>query len=74
MPEDHVVGKPVFIWLSVDQDVPWKQISKKIRWDRMFTTVGGSGEPISYFRYFLIALVGFFVFDFFRKKKKANAE
>ncbi|MFP9099639.1 signal peptidase I [Flavobacterium sp. RHBU_24] len=70
VPEDHVVGKPVFIWLSLDQDVPWKQIGKKIRWDRMFTTVGGSGEPVSYFKYFLIALGLWLVYDFFIKKTK----
>lgn len=74
VPEDHVVGKPVFIWLSLNQDVPWSQIGKKIRWERMFTTVGGNGEPVSYFKYFLILLAAWFIFDFFRKKKKAKAE
>jgi len=74
VPEDHVVGKPVFIWLSLDQDVPWKQVGKKIRWDRMFTTVGGSGEPVSYFKYFLIALGLWLVYDFFIKKKKIKAD
>ena len=74
VPEDHVVGKPVFIWLSLDQDIPWKQVGKKIRWDRMFTTVGGSGEPVSYFKYFLIALGLWLVYDFFIKKKKIKAD
>lgn len=74
VPEDHVVGKPVFIWLSIDQNVPWKQIGKKIRWDRMFTTVGGDGEPISYFRYFLILLGLWLVYDFFIKKKTVKAD
>lgn len=72
VPEDHIVGKPVFIWLSLDQN---ESGLNKIRWDRMFTTVGGDGEPVSYFKYFLILLAGWFVFDYFRKKKKAkNAE
>jgi len=68
VPFDHVVGKPVLIWLS------WETNGKginKIRWDRMFTTVGGSGEPVSYFKYFLFLLAGWFVFDFIRKRKKA---
>ena len=73
VPEDHVVGKPVFIWMSLDQNESWANIGKKIRWDRMFTTVNGKGEPVSYFKYFVIALVGWFVFDFFRKRKKAKA-
>ncbi len=69
VPEDHIVGKPVFIWLSLD---PNGTGLNKIRWDRMFTTVGGDGEPVSYFNYFLIVLAGWFVFDYFRKKKKAK--
>lgn len=73
VPEDHIVGKPVFVWMSLDQNEPWSNFSKKVRWDRMFTTVGGSGKPVSYFKYFVIALVGWFIFDYFRKKKKAKA-
>jgi signal peptidase I len=33
VPEDHVVGRPVFIWLSTDKD---KKFLGKIRWNRMF--------------------------------------
>lgn len=33
VPEDHIVGKPKFIWLSVDKEATGL---KKIRWDRMF--------------------------------------
>jgi len=36
VPEDHVVGKPLFIWLSLDKDKGW--FSGKIRWGRMFTS------------------------------------
>lgn len=74
VPADHVVGKPVFIWMSLDQNVPWSKAIDKIRWERMFTTVGGSGQPVSYFIYFVIALAGYFGYNFYRKrKKKANA-
>jgi signal peptidase I len=69
VPEDHIVGKPVFIWLSLDQNEKWGNISKKVRWDRMFTTVGGDGEPVSYFKYFLVLLAIWFAVDFLRKKK-----
>ncbi|WP_424494454.1 signal peptidase I [Salinimicrobium sp. GXAS 041] len=68
VPENHVVGKPVFIWLSLD---PNASGFNKIRWDRVFTTVGGQGEPVSYFPYFLIALVGWFGYGYFRKRKKS---
>jgi signal peptidase I len=71
VPFDHVVGKPVFIWFSLDPNLPWSQALDKIRWNRLFCTVGGDGQPTSYFKYFLILLVGWFGFDFFRKRKKA---
>jgi signal peptidase I len=36
VPEDHIVGKPIFIWLSLDKD---KRGLGAIRWDRIFKTV-----------------------------------
>ncbi len=36
VPEDHIVGKPKFIWLSIDKD---RTGFKKIRWERIFTKV-----------------------------------
>lgn len=68
VPFNHVVGKPVFIWMSWDSNA--QGITNKIRWERMFTTVGGDGQPVSYFRYFLILLAGWFLFNFIRKRKK----
>lgn len=69
VPADHIVGKPVFLWMSFDnfnQGIfKWRP-----RWNRIFTTVGGSGKPVSYLSYFLILLVGWFVFGFFRKRQK----
>ena len=35
VPEDHLVGKPMFIWLSLNKDKGW--FSGKIRWNRIFT-------------------------------------
>ena len=37
VPEDHIVGKPIFIWLSLDPDRGW--FDGKIRWNRLFTCV-----------------------------------
>lgn len=70
VPADHVVGKPVFIWMSLDQNVTWSKAIDKIRWNRLFTTVGGSGEPVSYFKYFLILVLGWYGWSFYKKKKK----
>jgi len=69
VPENHIVGTPIFIWMSFDNfnDKIWNW---RPRWDRIFTTVHGSGQPVSYFKYFLIALVLYFVGDFFWKKKR----
>ena len=63
VPFDHVVGKPVFIWMSWDGKSP--------RWERFFTTVGGSGKPVSYLIPFLVVLFGWIGFSTWRKKKKA---
>jgi signal peptidase I len=73
VPADHIVGKPVFIWLSLDQNIPWSKAIDKVRWDRMFTTVGGDGQPYSYFKFFFIALVAYFGITFYMKKKKQKA-
>lgn len=73
VPFDHVVGKPVFIWWSLDQNIPWAKAFDKIRWNRLFTTVGGDGEPVSYFKYFLVLLAIWFGYDWYRNKKKKNA-
>lgn len=66
VPEDHIVGKPVFIWMSWDTN--GKGLGK-IRWERLFTTVGGDGQPQSYFQIFLILLAVYFVGDYFWKKR-----
>ena len=38
VPEDHVVGTPMFVWLSIDKDRGWFQ--GKIRWNRFFRNAG----------------------------------
>lgn len=74
VPFDHVVGKPVFIWFSWDSnETNIVRKIKSIRWDRVFTTVGGEGERVSYLPYFLIALALWFGYDYYRKRKKATS-
>ena len=34
VPEDHIVGRPVMVWLSLDKDKGW--FEGKIRWNRFF--------------------------------------
>ena len=68
VPENHIVGKPTFIWMSYDSNAKGL---KKIRWERLFTTVGGEGQPQSYFKFFLMALVAYFIGEYFWKKRKS---
>ena len=37
VPEDHIVGKPILIWLSLNKDYGW--FDGKIRWNRIFRLV-----------------------------------
>ncbi|TDN87964.1 signal peptidase I [Salegentibacter sp. 24] len=68
VPENHVVGKPVFIWMSWDTNA--EGFFNKIRWDRVFTTVKGESKPISYLPYFLIIVVIIIAFNYFKKRRK----
>jgi len=58
VPEDHVVGKASFIWMSYNK---FQDGIKKIRKDRVFTFVHGKGKRTSLFPYFLVLLVGYYV-------------
>jgi len=73
VPANHIVGKPIFIWLSFD-NFKDGMASWRPRWDRIFTTVGGDGEPRSYFKHFLILLAAYFVFDYFWKRRKKKVK
>ena len=37
VPEDHIVGKPLFVWLSIDKDRDW--FDGRIRFNRLFKSV-----------------------------------
>lgn len=70
VPETHIVGKPVFIWMSIDKN--GKGLMNRIRWDRVFTTINGKGEPTSFLPYFLIGVVVLIGVSVFRKRKKKD--
>jgi signal peptidase I len=72
VPYDHIFGKPVFIWMSID-GINDGLKNWKFRWDRIFTTVSGSGERTSYLIPFLVILFGIYGFNKWKKKKKAKA-
>ena len=72
VPEDHV-GKPIFIWFSIkginDGIKNWS-----VRWDRVFTTVDGPGERLSYFPYFIGVIVIWQGIVFYRRRKSKSVE
>ena len=65
VPFNHVIGKPVFIWMS------WDGI-KNPRWERFFTTVSGSGKATSFLIPFLVLLFGWMGFNKWRGRKKES--
>lgn len=42
VPEDHIVGKAWFIWMSLDNK---GNLLEKIRWSRLFTSIHGKWAP-----------------------------
>ena len=71
VPENHILGKPVFIWFSVD-NFNKGILNWKIRWDRVMTTVKGKGKPVSFFLPFLITIFIWQILSFIIKRRKIN--
>lgn len=70
VPFNHVVGKPVMVFMSMNNRV--QGLSKKIRWNRLFTTVHGEGKPTSYLYYVIAGIVLLIVVGEIRKRKKKD--
>jgi len=62
VPEDHIVGKPIFIWMSID-GINDGIKNWKIRWNRVFTTIHEDGEPKSYFLHFIVFCLILWLFN-----------
>ncbi len=71
VPENHIVGKGVFIWMSLD---PFVDKLKKFRWDRAFTFISAEGLSRSYFIPFLLILAGFFGYSYYKGKQLMKKE
>ena len=71
VPFDHVLGKPVFIWMSIDGLFNGIQ-NWKFRWDRIFTTIGLDGEPRSYLPHFIALMVLWQLYVFIKRRKSKN--
>ncbi len=70
VPEDHIVGKPVFIWMSWDK---YADGFNKIRKDRVFTVVHSDGPRKTYFLHVtIVALLLYFGNRYYQQRKKAK--
>ena len=70
VPENHVVGRPIFIWMSID-GINDGIINWKIRWNRVFTTIHEDGEPRSYLIHFIVfCIICWIANKFFISKNK----
>jgi len=74
VPDDHVVGKAVFIWLSLDPDEPLENFFEKVRWNRLCSFVSKDGVSDSYFLYFLVVGFGFWGYGKYKKRKLVKKE
>lgn len=76
VPGDHIVGKAVFIWMSLDPDEAFSlaNLDDKVRWDRLCSFVSKDGVSDSYFIYFLIGGIGLWGFNKYRIKQKLKKQ
>lgn len=80
VPEENIIGKPMFTWLSLQGVFPDSfsdyQPKFKIRWDRMFkATNTGEANKTSYWWIAAMILILFFGWEYFVKLfKKKNAD
>ena len=85
VPEDHIVGKPVFIWMSIKEDnknmntrgqsgfikkLKTSLIDDPSRRARFFTFVTKNGLSRSYLIHFMVILIGIIGFNYYRNKRK----
>ena len=68
VPMDHVVGKPTFIWMSLNQNASGL---KKFRWDRIMTGISDQGNKTDRkILVFFLILLSIGANYYFKKKKK----
>lgn len=86
VPNDHIVGKPVFVWMSIKDPAKnpvsgsvglfksFFEDSKKgrFRWERFFCFVSNDGLSRSYRVHFLIIVLGITGFVYFKNKRAAK--
>ena len=71
VPFDHVLGRPVFIWMSIEGLFNGIE-NWNFRWDRVFTTIGFDGEPRSYLPHFIGFIIAWQAFFFIKRRRKSS--
>ncbi len=86
VPGDHIVGKPVFVWMSI-KDPAKNPVSGSVgliksfmedstkgrfRWERFFCFVSNDGLSRSYRVHFLVIVLGISGFVYFKNKRAAK--
>ena len=71
VPFDHVLGRPVFIWMSIEGLFNGVE-NWNFRWDRVFTTIGFDGEPRSYLPHFIGFIIAWQAFFFIKRRRKSS--
>ena len=71
VPFDHVLGKPVFIWMSIDGLFDGIQ-NWEFRWNRIFTTIGLDGKPRSYLPHFIVFIFLWQLYVFIKRRKSKS--
>ncbi len=90
VPEDHIVGKPVFIWMSIKEDnvnttnpnkasgfikkLKISLLEDKSRRARFFTFVSNDGLSKSYFIHFVVIMAAISGFSYYKRKKAEKEE
>src|SRR6056300_125774 len=72
VPFDHVLGRPVFIWMSIEGLFNGIE-NWNFRWDRVFTTIGFDGEPRSYLPHFIAFIIAWQAFFFIKKRRRKKS-
>ena len=74
VPENHIVGKPIFTWLSLNYNAINKKSLKSklgiIRWHKLFTPIHGENSQKSYFIHFILLILATKLMTRFLKQKK----
>ena len=67
VPEDHVVGKPTFVWMSINQ---YASGLDKFRWERIMTGISDQGKINDHKILVAILIILSIIANYFLKKRK----